>query len=385
MQQGSNLKMVTSKIMYARLTTSNVVPVRYTDFFKQKRVSTLRWESLVGETGAPVMADVISFDASAPEKSRPVIDRLSGDIPKIAIARKMTEFDYNEYIRLSASVRDNKDLQAVLDYALKDQDACYNGVNARLDWNALQLLSRGGILLDITNNNGIVTAKFVSNGMPEENKVKSTANWSSTTTADGLGDIENVLFKALKAGRSIRYVVMGRMDFVNLTKQKSTTDRLKSWANGTRTFAPTTDVLNAYLEVLSMPTKIVVIDKPVKFEDRAHNRKLLQAWEPGRIAFVEDLNVGSMQFGPIAAANSEAYKNEFLTTEKDGILISKYATMQPFAEWTVAETNAMPVLNDPSGIFTLKTDGTDYPANEVSDIVNATMLGEVVPPDPKEA
>ena len=213
MQQASNLKRVTSTIMYARLKTTNVVPVRYTDFFKQKRVSTLRWESLVGETGAPVMADVISFDASAPEKSRPVIDRLSGDIPKISMARKMTEFDYNEYMRLSAAVRNNSDLQAVLDYALKDQDACYNGVNARLDWNALQLLSRGGVLLDITNNNGIVTAKFVSNGMPEENKLKSTANWSNTTSADGLGDIQNVLFKALKACRSIRYLVMNRIDF----------------------------------------------------------------------------------------------------------------------------------------------------------------------------
>ena len=51
------------------------------------------------------MADVISFDASAPQKTREVISKLSGDIPKTAVKRGMNESDYNEYKQLERDAR----------------------------------------------------------------------------------------------------------------------------------------------------------------------------------------------------------------------------------------------------------------------------------------
>ena len=62
--------------MAARLNTRHVKPVVFPNFFGVKRKTSLKWETLTGEKGAPVMADVISFDASAPQKTREVISKL---------------------------------------------------------------------------------------------------------------------------------------------------------------------------------------------------------------------------------------------------------------------------------------------------------------------
>ena len=56
--------------MAARLNTRHVKPVVFPNFFGVKRKTSLKWETLTGEKGAPVMVDVISFDASAPQKTR---------------------------------------------------------------------------------------------------------------------------------------------------------------------------------------------------------------------------------------------------------------------------------------------------------------------------
>ena len=78
----SLIKQVNQKNMAARVKTNKVKPVYFPNFFGLKKKSSLKWETLVGEKGAPVIADVISFDSSAPQKTREVISKMSGDIHK---------------------------------------------------------------------------------------------------------------------------------------------------------------------------------------------------------------------------------------------------------------------------------------------------------------
>ena len=105
----SLIKQINKKNMAARLNSRHVKPMYYPNFFGVKRVTSLKWETLVGEKGAPVIADVISFDASAPEKTREVIGKMSGDIPKTAIKRSMTESEYQEYKQLQRDAQGDSD------------------------------------------------------------------------------------------------------------------------------------------------------------------------------------------------------------------------------------------------------------------------------------
>lgn len=380
----SLLKLVNQANMAARLNTKYVKPMYFPNFYGTKKVSTLTWQTLVGDQGAPVMADVISFDASAPQKSREVIRKLSGDIPKTAVARGMNERDYNEYLRLQYECNNDADKLALLNLAFKDQDFVYNAVRGRMEWFCLQLLSRGGFALNAQNNAGIVTVEFVGCGMPKENCRVSTVDWSNAATANGLQDIADTLEAADMNGRTIKYVVMHASDFLLLCKQKSTADTLKGWLNMSGRLTVTKDTINQYLATQAFPVQIVTVNPAVRFENSAHVRKTVSPWERKRVAFLEDMRVGDIQYGPIAAENAPSVREKALMVRRDFVLISRWSELSPFKEWTQAEANAMPVINDPDGLYILKTDGTAWAANEDTegtDNVPAMLLGEEVKPE----
>lgn len=357
----SLIKQVNRKNMEARLNSRKVKPVYFPNFFGLKGKTSLKWETLTGERGAPVIADVISYDASAPQKKREIVGKMSGDIPKTAIKRGMNESDWNEYQELSRNVSGDADLQEILDLAFKDQDFTYNGVRGRFEWWAMQLMSKGGFVLNSENNNGVVTEEFVGCGMPNANKKKSDKNWSTVSTADGLQDIEDVVAAASADGVTIKYVIMRTDTFALLKKQKSTVDKLKGWTNNTTRLTVTKRVINEYLAEQENPVQIVTVNPAVRIEDKAHRRTTVNPWEANRVTFVEDLMVGDIQHGPIAAENSPEYKKKATALKKDFVFISKWSELEPFKEWTKAEANAIPVINDPDAMYILKTDGADWP------------------------
>ncbi len=370
--------------MKARLSTRFVKPMFFPNFFGVKRVTTLNWKTLVGEKGAPVVADVISFDSSAPQKTREVVGKLSGDIPKTSVKRGMNESDYNEYLELRQSVQNDADQLSLLNLAFKDQDFVYNAVRARFEWWCMQMMSKGGFVLNASNNNGVVTAEFVGCGMPKDNKKVSSVDWANTNTADGLQDIADVVSEAADNGVNIKYVVMHAADFTLLKKQKATIETLKGWLNNSSKLIATKKVINEYLAEQEVPVQIVTVNPAVRIEDKNHRRKAVNPWERKRITFLEDLKVGDIQHGPIAAENSEAVKKKALLVKNDFTLITKWSELEPFKEWTKAEANAFPVVNDPESMYILKADGSPWAVNEDTegtDNVPASFLGTEVEPE----
>lgn len=378
----SLIKQVNRKNMAARLNTRHVKPVYFPNFFGVKKKTSLKWETLTGEKGAPVMADVISFDASAPQKTREVISKMSGDIPKTALKRGMNESDYNEYRQLERDAQGDADQLELLNLAFKDQDFVYNSVRARFEWWCMQLMSRAGFHLSAKNNGGVVTAEFVGCGMPSKNKRKSSTDWSVAFSANGLQDIEDTIVAASAEGITIRYVVMHTADFSLLKKQKSTFDTLKAWVNSSSKILVTKKLINEYLAEQEVPVQIITVNPSVRIEDNAHRRTTINPWERKRVCFLEDLKVGNIQHGPIAAESSAALQKIALMVKQDWILITKWSELEPYKEWTKAEANAIPVVDDPEAMFILKVDGKEWPTSEDTegtDNVPAFFLGEEVP------
>lgn len=177
---------------------------------------------------------------------------------------------------------------------------------------------------------------------------------------------------------------MHTADFALLKKQKSTIEKIKAWVNQTSKIVITKKVINEYLSEQEIPVQIITVSPAVRIEDKNHKRKTINPWERKRICFLEDLNVGDIQHGPIAAEASESIKKKAIMVKKDFILISKFSTEEPFKEWTKAEANAFPVVNDPDAMFILKADGSAWAASEDTegtDKVPASFLGEDVDPE----
>ena len=370
--------------MAARLNTRHVKPVYFPNFFGVKKKTSLKWETLAGEKGAPVIADVISFDASAPQKTREVVSKISGDIPKTAVKRGMNESDYNEYKQLERDAQGDADQLALLNLAFKDQDFVYNSVRGRFEWWCMQMMSRAGFHLSAKNNNGVVTAEFVGCGMPKKNKLKSAVDWGTASSANGLQDIEDSVVAASNEGVTIRYVVMHVADFSLLKKQKSTFDTLKAWVNSTTKLVVTKKLINEYLAEQEIPVQIVTVNPAVRIENASHQRKTINPWQRKRVCFLEDLKVGDIQHGPIAAESSEALRKIALMVKQDWILITKWSELEPYKEWTKAEANAIPVVNDPDAMYIMKVDGAEWPEDEDTegtDNVPSSFLGENVDPE----
>ena len=72
----------------------------YPSIFPVMFTPTLTWRALSGDYGINVAADVVSYNVAAPKKTRNVIERLTGKIPKIEIVRVKEETDLNEYQHL---------------------------------------------------------------------------------------------------------------------------------------------------------------------------------------------------------------------------------------------------------------------------------------------
>lgn len=355
----SLLEQVNVKSMGARLNSRNVKPTYFPNFFGSVGVESLTWQTLIGEKGVPVMGDVISWDSSAPEKKRDTITKMSGDINKIALKRGMTEADWNKYHYLMVMANGDVNKKELLDIVFKDLDFVYNGVRARVEYNSMQIFSTAALSLAKTNNNGLITETAVDFGVPSGNKFGVTVDWSTAATATPLQDLEDLNEVAFNSGVTLKHFVMRRSDFLDLRNAAETTTKIKAWVNTKGNLLITKDTINQYMVANELPT-IVVINPSVRFENEDNTRTIINPWERYRVVGVPELMVGDIQHVNPAAEGSTELAKKATMVKKDFVLTSKWGTLDPFKEWTMAEANAMPVLNDPSAMYYLRVDNATW-------------------------
>jgi len=328
-------------------------------FFTLKYTTQLTWESLSGSSGSPVMADVIKYNASAPEKTRRYVKKMAGDIPKTAIKRSMDEKDMNDYNTLSALANDSNK-KALLDIVFGDVDFCYTGVLARTEFLSMQALSWGSISLTASNNNGIITETTVDIGIPSGNKTAVSTIWSTAASATPIADIKEKVEAAEDAGVNLSYMIMDKATFNFMV---ATTEVKNSWAlfqNITgRTAIPTLENMNQMLSAQMLP-EIKVVNSSVRFENSEHVLSTVKPWKTGYVTLVPEMNVGEIQHGPIAKENSEAFTKIAVTTKKDHVFVSKWFNAENAKEFTEAQGNFFPAFKDVESIYILKTNGTSW-------------------------
>jgi hypothetical protein len=330
-------------------------------FFPLKLTTQLKWESLTGSAGNPVMADVVEYNATAPIKTRRIVTKASGDIPKIAIKRSMDEKDFNDYNTLKASAAGDANKNAILDLCFNDVDFCYQGVLARTEFLCGQALSTGGVSLDTSNNNGKVTEIAVDFGIPSGNKTGVAVDWATAATATPIADIQAKVDAAADLGYTLNYIVMDKPTLRYMLQTTEVKDKFAFFQRitGPRKADVSFSDLNLMLETYMLP-QILIWDSKVRFESMGHALTTVPAWTPGRVAFMPDLNVGNVLHGPIAEETSEAVKKISIQVKNQHVLVSKWSEIEPFGEWTKGQANAFPRFTDVNGIFLLRTNNSTW-------------------------
>lgn len=351
---------LTERDMQAVVNTYNLNSFYFASLFGLRFTPTLSWKTLAGDKGVPVAADVVAYDSTSPTKTREVVRKISGDIPKIEIKRVMGESKLNEYNQLLNYANGDAGKLELVRFVYDDVEFCFTGVNARLEWLALRALSTGKIILSASNNGGIVTEEAVNFQIPETQKKGVSVTWeaSNSATAKPITNIRSIVKDAKKIGKRIGFMLMNQDTFDNMCLAKEVVDFSANWALRATNLAltPNLDAVNSALSNERLP-QIRIIDSLVTLENENGTRTVVDPWEDGVVTFVETLSVGTTWYGPMAA---EMVDSPATKVKRGHVLISKWGEDEPVSENTKATANAFPAINDPDGVWLLNTLGATW-------------------------
>ena len=321
---------------------NNLLPLLfyYPDFFPAESTDELKYDTLIGSEGRPVAADIVSYNSSAPIKTRKVIDKLTGTIPSERVKRVMQETDLNKYNQLKRMA--NPDQDKLLKLVFDDVNFVHKSVRGRLEWIALKILSYPALTLTKSVNNGIVTESAIDFQMPSANKSAAAIAWSGAVgTTTPITDFITTVATAKTYGVTLKYALMNETDwgyFSTSTETKNYTSGFIYAGAGIK-LTPTKEQANDMLKARALPT-ILIIDQTITIEDDDHTQTTANPWTTGYVTFIPDLAVGRMLYGPIAEEDNPP--KQVTQSKADGVLITKFSDVDPVQEFTKGECNAFP-------------------------------------------
>ncbi|AMQ00936.1 Putative head protein [Pedobacter cryoconitis] len=321
----------------------------------------LRWSGIEAEFGAKVMADVVAFNSRAPRKGRNLPTKISGDIPKIEIARDKMETDFNTLRSLENAVRLLPDgptkkqaMQRILDWHYEDQTFAVDGVNARLEWIAKQIASKGKYSLTLINNEaGVQTKIDVDFGIPADQLVNAAKDWSAAD-ADPIADIRTRKKAAKAKNRVLQYMTMEEDTFENFAANEKVQKFCATYVVNALNLQqlPDLDTVNLALKRQKLPI-IKIWESAMVQEGKDGSQTQITGWEEGNVTFHELPTLGNTQY----TTSADEYVNAGVAQKtKSGIVLLKtWGEEDPITVITKAVAYATPVLNNSKNIHILKT------------------------------
>jgi hypothetical protein len=353
------IKGIDSKTINTYFKTRQYEAMYWASFFPVKNVLSLDYTTLIGEQSGRVAADVIAYDSSAPLKTRQVVSKLTGAIPKIAVKRKMSESDLNDYFMLSRMA--DTEQKQLLNMIWNDVDFVVDGVNARMEWMALQAVSKTVITLDTNNNNGIVTASNIDFQMPTANKKAASVVWSaSASTTKPITDIKAVVKAGRDLGIKFQAILIHPDMYDYFVLSTETQTFLKSYFNLSAesvNILESVEAVNRVMTANSLPY-FVKMEQSVGIESKAGVITYVNPFDSNYITFIPEMKLGDMLNGPIA--EEIAPPKQVIQSKFGNILVSKYSEADPFAEFTKGETNAFPSWKNVNTCMSMKTTATSW-------------------------
>ena len=364
----SFLEEITEKTLGVYLDTKEYQKRYFINYFPLKYTPFLNYEVLIGSKGISA-ADVVSYNSSAPRKTRRIVDRLRGDIPAIRVSRLMDEVKLNEYNIVKSTIKNDADKQSLMDLCYDDIDFVVESIMQRCEWLALQALSQTTISLTAVNNAGIITEEAINFGLPAANKefvggAAANRQWlvANAATCLPITDIINICSEARKAGVMIKHIVMNLSKFLDFKAATETKDFIYgimiSGAGITPGVSPTLKTINQVLVESSMPD-IQLIDTYIDLEDEDHDIVSVDPWLNALSAdkyftLIPELPLGRFLHGPIAA---ETVKDPGIISKKTGhILVQSIADQDPVQQKTVGLANCFISFDKIHQIWSLNTE-----------------------------
>jgi len=205
----------------------------------------------------------------------------------------------------------------------------------------------------IENENNVGTGVRVDFGYKNANKFGASTIWSDAN-AKPIDDIKRIVKIAAAKGDMIKFLMMSDTTFDKLAENEQTRQNFAFSQNfsGDNANIPTPDLtqVNTLMQ-RKFGLTIIVVDRTVTTE-RDGVRTVQTPWAVNNVIFLTSNKVGKLAYGILA---EETRKSPKVMYEKSGsyILLKKWSTEEPFAEFTSSQALVIPVINNVDSIYLL--------------------------------
>lgn len=189
--------------------------------FPRVNVGELTLRMIKGKSGLPVVLEPSAFDAHPSLRDRIGVETIKADLPFFREHMEIREKDIKD-INAFLALGDSATARAIVANIFDDVGELVRGADARLEQMAWQIVLTGGISIlakSETGRNAQYEISYDTDGSWASNNVVTnltTAKWDvseSTSTADPLKDIEDLIQKASEDGVIVQELVMNTATF----------------------------------------------------------------------------------------------------------------------------------------------------------------------------
>lgn len=341
------------------LAWAALFPLKYTPKFDIKGIE--------GEEGIPISADRVAFNVKSPIKTRKKVGSWSGKLGKISISKVKDEVSINEYNDLkviaAANTEDKATARYLVDLVYDDIKACNDGIDYRVELDALRIGSAGKHTFPASIEGENATADVIDFNIPAAN-FKGVAKAWSDAAADGIADLVKAQKDIAKKGlKKPMYAIMEVAAFENLIAQTATAKRVASViinvSGLTSTEVLSIENVNAYMRGKGYP-QILVIDSYVTIEGKDGKQTTLKPWNEKAVVLSPTPQLGWTYYKPVPMIQN----TDALQVQGKYAKTTVYSELNPMLEVTMAEAYVQPALINRASLVFLNVTQTSSGWND---------------------
>ncbi len=314
----------------------------------------LTFATAIGRSRIEAAASIVDPDAPAPLRSSHKLEKLEGKIPTMKEKFALNQDDYRKLRGLqSLPISDETRLNLLIGLLWNAVENAATSTDKRIDIMFLQGISTFEVNVGVLNNPDGVNFGTVPLLAADDQK-RTVVKVLSDPTADIFKDIEDTVLYAGAKGREFAEIWIDRETWLavkNLTAVKEAISGYRNPGSNAR-FLITLDSVNEYLVANQLPPFRIVNERRGIEEDgkiktiNPFKKENLVFLPAGKLGIVHNA-VSIENWEPVQGINYANY---------DRTLVSQWRDNDPWKEYTQAELNAFPALEQIDGIYLLQTD-----------------------------
>lgn len=321
----------------------------------------LTFATAIGRSRIEAAASIVDPDAPAPLRSTGKLEKLEGGIPTMKEKFALKQEDYRKLRSLqSLPISDQTRLNMLIQYLWNAVQNAATSTDRRIDIMFFQGVSNFEIDINVLNNPDGVdfgTLPLLAKGYQKRTVQALWYNVDGTPnlSADPFKDIENVVTFAGKTfGRVFSEIWIEQEKWFQFKNHPTVKANISGYQNpgSNAKFVVTEDSINEYLRANKLPA-FRIINERIGIE------------KDGNIETTNPFNVNNLVFVPAGKLGIVHNALAIETMEPvqginyanfDRTLVSQWRDNDPWREFTQAELNAFPALEQIDGIYILQTD-----------------------------